>query len=113
MKRLFTIWKHHPLLSTGFALALALTLFFGARTIMATFYWADPSHRDQVLQSWMTPGYISNSWKIPREVMEAAIGPLPEKKRPTLDLIAKTQRIPVADLISRIEAAILAHRDAQ
>jgi len=113
MKRLIHIWKHHPLLSTGFALALCLTLYFGIRTVTATMYWADPAHRDQALQSWMTPGYIGHSWKVPREVMDAAIGTLPENKRPTLEVIADQQGISVADLIARIETAIFAYRDAQ
>ncbi len=113
MKRLSSIWTSHPLLSTGFALALTLTLYFGTRTVMATLYWSDPAHRDQSLQSWMTPGYIGHSWEIPREVLETAIGPLPDQKRPTLEVIAKTQGIPVAELIARIQSAILAHRLAQ
>jgi hypothetical protein len=113
MKRLKTIWNTHPLLSTGFALALCLTLYFILRTITAATYWADPANRDQVLQGWMTPGYIGKSWQIPRDEILAAIGPLPEQQRPTLEVIATQQGIPVADLISRIQTAILAYRTSQ
>ncbi len=40
------VWKDYKLLLTGFALAVAVMLYFGVRTVMFWVYWADPAHRD-------------------------------------------------------------------
>lgn len=111
MTRLLTIWRRHPFLTTGFAAALALTLFFGVRTALFAIYWADPAHRDQALQGWMTPRYVAMSWDVPRDVMERVLAPLARPgDRPTLDRIAAENGISLDELTARIEAAIAAHR---
>ena len=110
MKRLIRIFRAHPLLASAFTLGLALTLFFTVRTVMFAIYWADPAHRDQALAGWMTPRYVAHSWDVPREVMAAVTGPLPEGGRPTLQAIAADQNIPLSDLTARIKAAIADHR---
>ncbi len=112
MTRLLAAWRRHKLLATAFAAALLLTLFFAIRTAVFAVYWSDPAHRDQVLEGWMTPRYVAHSWRVPPEVMEAAVGETPARRRPTLDAIAEHQGVPLADLTARLEAAIAAHRAA-
>lgn len=110
MKRMLSAWRRHPILVSGFLLALALTLFFSARTALFMVYWADPAHRDQEIAGWMTPAYVAMSWRYPHEKMRAVIGPVPERQRPSLDAIAQHQNIALDDLAERIETAIVEHR---
>ena len=46
------------------------------------------------------------------EVMRQAVGPLPDKRRPTLDEISAEQGIELETLSERIQKAIAAHRQA-
>ncbi len=114
MRRLASALRRHPVLFPAFGLALAVFLVFAVRSTMFAVYWADPAHRDQQIEGWMTPAYVSHSWHVPREVMEAAIGsdgPKLKGGKPTLDRIAREEGVPTADLIARIETAIATHRD--
>ncbi|MBV1868988.1 MAG: hypothetical protein KUG69_13955 [Marinosulfonomonas sp.] len=106
-------FARHPVLSSGFLLALALVIFFAVRSVVALIYWADPEHRDQPIQGWMTPRYVVQSWQLPPEVMIEVLnaGPMPGR-RLTLREIADDQGISVNDLATRITAAINAHRAA-
>jgi len=111
MTRIIAVWRRHPFLTTAFAAALAVTLFFGVRFTVSAIYWADPAHRDQVMAPWMTPGYVAHSWRVPRPVMEAALAPLVRPgERPTLERIADENGLTLAELTALIEAAIAAHR---
>lgn len=110
--RLLRIFHTHPVLSTAFAVALALTGMLAVRTTLFVLYWADPAHRDLSLRGWMTPGYVAHTWHVPRSVVGEAIGALPEERHPTLKMIAAHQGIEVEELASRIEADIEAHRQA-
>ena len=104
--------RRHPLLGTAFLFALLATIFFAIRTTVFAIYWADSANRDIKIQGWMTPGHIALSWHVPREMMRQAIGPLPDKRRPTLDEIAAEQNIDLETLVERIEEAISTHRQA-
>ena len=104
--------RRHPVLGTAFLFALLITIFFAIRTTVFAIYWADAANRDLTIQGWMTPGHIALSWQVPREVMRQAIGPLPDKRRPTLDEIAVEQNIDLETLVERIEEAIATHRQA-
>jgi hypothetical protein len=112
MSRLLGVFRTHPFLSTGLVLALAATLFFAGRATMFAVYWADPAHRDQPIQGWMTPRYVAMSWDLPPEVLHEALGPaMPEPgARKTLAEIAADTGIPLPRLAGQIEAAAEAHR---
>ena len=110
--RVAGVFRRHPFLATGFALASLLTLLFAARSVMFMIYWADPRHQDQAIAGWMTPRYVAVSWQVPPEVVGDALGvarPAPGERR-TLDEIAEQEGIPLAELARRLEAAIAAHR---
>lgn len=103
----------HWLVRVGFVIALALTLFFGVRTIVSAVYWNDPAHRDQRIEGWMPPGYISQSWHVPPEVLAQALGlasgSLPHR---SLERIARDRAIPLPELIARLRAAIQTFRES-
>ena len=112
--RLLSAWRKAPWLQSAFALALALTLFFGGRFVADAVYWADPRHQDQPIAGWMTPGYIAMSWDIPRDVMlELLPRPEGQRGRNRLDEIAANRDVPLATLIDEIEAAIQSYRETQ
>lgn len=111
MSRVLDAWRNHRWLVVGFLIALSATLFFGTRMVLFTIYWSDPAHRDQALKGWMTPGYVANSWDIPRDDLLAELGDLIQSSaRKTLTQIARDNDVPLTELIARIEAAIAAQR---
>jgi hypothetical protein len=107
MRRLFTLWRARPYLTTAFLLACALTIFFAGSFTYRTIYWA--VHAEEAVRPWMTVGYVARSWDLdPRELDAAAGLPLPEiKGRPQpLSEIAADRGVPVAEVIADVEAAI-------
>ena len=107
MRRIVTLWKVRPWLTSAFLLACALTLFFAVRFSIQTVYWA--SHQEVPVQPWMTVGYVARSWDLDGREIDAIAGlPLPEVKgRPQpLSEIAADRGVPVAEVIADVEAAI-------
>lgn len=110
--RLKAAWTKAPWLVSGFALALALTAFFGVRMISSAVYWSDPRHTDQPIAGWMSPGYVAMSWRVPREVLADVLDLTPGSGRPPrLEDIAAARDVPLDTLTAEIEAAILRYRD--
>lgn len=106
------LWKNYPYLTVGFLFAIALTVFFGVRMVLFWVYWADPAHQNQPPAGWMTPGYVAQSWHIPREDMAQILDlPPPNGRPPTLRDIANQRGIPLQQLIVELEQAITAHQD--
>ncbi len=108
MSRLGAVWRRHPVLSAGFTLALAVTLFFAVRAAFFAIYWMDPAHRDQALEGWMTPRYVALSWRAPPEVIQDALGLKRDGSgaRITLNRLAKERGVRVEALIADLQAAI-------
>ncbi len=114
MSRLKDIWRHNKLMFIAFVLAAALTLMFLVRTVVFTLYWADPAHRDQSIEPWMTIRYVSYSWDLPRDEMIAALGFQPENGRlQTFGEIAQSRGLSLEDITARIEAAAKDYRAQQ
>lgn len=103
------LWRHHRAALIGMGLALAVAVAFAVRLTIFTLYWADPAHRDQRIEGWMTPGYIARSWEVDPALIRATLA-LEPGTRPTLAQIAAAEGIPLPDLIARLEAAIAAAR---
>lgn len=103
------LWQSRPYVVTAFLLASAVTLFFAVRLLSQAIYWADPAHREQAVEGWMTVGYIARSWNLEgRDIDAVASLPLPHVKghpQPLVE-IAKDRGIPVADVIAEVEKAI-------
>ncbi len=94
-------------------LALAVAGFFAVRLTLFTIYWADPAHREQRIEGWMTPGYVARSWDVDPEAIRAALPAPPETRpgaRPTLAQIAADEGIALPDLITSLQAAIAGAR---
>ena len=107
MRRLLDLWRARPWLTSAFLLACAVTLFFAGRFTVYTIYWA--THREVPVEPWMTVGYVARSWGLDPRALDAAAGlPLPEAKgRPQpLSEIAADRGVPVAEVITEVEAAI-------
>lgn len=107
MTRILELWRARPWLTAAFLLACALTVFFTTRFVGQSIYWAN--HREEVVQPWMTVGYVARSWQVDgREIDSLAGLPLPEVKgRPqTLAEIAADRGVPVAEVIAGVEAAV-------
>ncbi|MBK6468416.1 MAG: hypothetical protein IPL38_18605 [Rhodobacter sp.] len=102
------VLRRHPVLTTAFALALGLTLFFAGQFIARAVYWSNPAHLEQQVQPWMTAGYIGRSWGLDPRALVAEAGLPPRDGRPlTLDQIAEARGVPVGTVIAEVEAALL------
>lgn len=100
-----SLWKDHPRLVLAFSVALALTLFFIGNIVVQAVYWAN--HRDEVVQPWMTVGYVGKSWGLmPHRIDEVAGLPQPKDRPMTLIEIATQRGVPVSEVIAQVEAAI-------
>jgi hypothetical protein len=104
--------RRHPFVTSLFAVALALTLFFAGQFVQNAIYWSDPANRNQQVQPWMTVGYISRSWDLHGPDIDAEAGlPRPDQRpdgRPvTLQQIADERGVPVEEIIADVQAAIL------
>jgi len=105
-RKLTDMWRHHRSLSVAFVFTAAVTLFFAARMITSAFYWADPDHRNQTLEGWMTPAYVAYSYGFSKDDMPEILGfaPVPGT-RPTLAKIAHEQGVTLQELQERVKAA--------
>ena len=107
------LWAHHRAAVIAMVLALGVALFFAVRLTVFTIYWADPAHRDQPIEGWMTPGYVARSHDVDQAVIRAALPDLPAAGTParqTLAQIAADADIPLPMLIAALTAAIAAAR---
>lgn len=110
-----TLLRRHPVLALAFVVALGLTMAFATRFVMQVIYWSNPAHHQQPVEGWMTPGYIGRSWSLSAREIEAVAG-LPPRvagQPQTLDQIAEATGQPVAELIARVEAALVDLRARQ
>lgn len=106
------LWGAAPIATVILALSLAMSLFFGVRTVAHWIYWSDPAHREQPIAAWMTPGYIGNSWKVPKEFVIEALGapdPPPDGVRNLADL-SEYLGVTVEEMIARAEQGIAAFK---
>jgi hypothetical protein len=99
-------FKRHPVLSTSFLIALALTLFFVTRLLVHLLTWE--GHLHEPIKPWMTIGYVGHSWGLNPKVIDERAGlPLPVNGRPfTLQEIADDRGVPVEDIIKQVEDAV-------
>jgi hypothetical protein len=101
--------RGHRLLAFAFALALGLTVFFGVRLAVSTYYWSQ--HRDAPLAEWMTLGFVANSYDVDHLALVAALGLDPNlRARLTLAQIADRTGRPLPEVVATIEATIAAER---
>lgn len=113
MSRLKHLWKHNKLMLIAFVFAAVITGVFIVRTVIFSLYWADPAHRDQGIEPWMTIRYVSYSWDLPRDEMIQALGFEPDNGRMlTFGIIADEHDVSLEEMTLRIKAAALEFREA-
>lgn len=108
------IWQAAPVATVILGGALVVSLFFAVRLVAFWIYWADPAHRDQVIEPWMTPGYVAHSWGVPPEIAFEALSLAPTPGRPrTMQGLAEERGVTVETLAAQLQAAIDAARAAR
>ncbi len=113
MRKLINLFKAHPVLTPAFLLAAALTVMFTIRTIVFTIYWANPAHKDQAIEPWMTPRYLAYSWDLPPEEVATALGvELGTSRRVSLAEITAKNGISLEEIEARIRATAARLREA-
>ncbi len=111
MTALAYLWKKHKGALIALVLALAVALFFAIKLVMQWIYWSDPAHRDQVIEGWMSPGYVSHSYDVPHEVIRSALpAGFEHGRRLSLDRIAEESDKDVKAIIDDLYTAIQAER---
>ncbi len=109
-----TLWRRHRFLFVAFLAALVVTVFFAARLLVFTVYWADPDHRGQPLEGWMTPGYVAHSYDLSSEVVRDALELDPgDGERRTLAEIATASGWTLKEIQRRIDEAARADGSGQ
>lgn len=103
------LWRRHRFLFVGFVAAIVVTVFFAVRLLFFTVYWADPTHRGQRLEEWMTPGFVAHSYDLPpevvRDLLELDAG---DGKRRTLAEVLETSDLTLEEIQQRIDEAVRA-----
>lgn len=110
-----SLYRKHPVAMGVLTLALALMVFFAMRLTFAAVYWSQ--HRHEAVEGWMTVRYVARSWEVdPRAILALSgldqtgldqTGLPPAQGKPvTLEDIAASQGLPVAEVIARVEAAV-------
>jgi hypothetical protein len=111
------LWQTNRLALTGFALAAAVTLFFLVRIAISAVYWSDPAHHNMAPQPWMTIGFVAQSWGLEPQIIDEKAGfPSPHQGSGhplTLIEIANQRGVPVAQIITELEAVILTLKAAE
>ncbi|PLW74902.1 hypothetical protein [Cohaesibacter celericrescens] len=112
LKALHYFWKEQPVALSAFVLAIALLVFFGGRFVFGFIYFHDPAHRNQALEPWMTPRYVSLSYAIPPEIVQDVME-LEDMGRPRVKLDEVTAKlgISLAELQERVWAAKKSHME--
>ena len=101
------LWDNNRWAFLAFVVAVTALGVFGVRTISSAIYWYDPAHQDQALAPWMTPRYVEQSYKLPRDVIEDVFfierGVEPPRMR--VGEIATRNGLTIEDLQSRLDTA--------
>lgn len=99
IKALRYFFAHHKVALAGFIAACGLALFFGVRIAMDFIYFHDPRHQNEALKAWMTPRYVSMSFRVPPKHIKGILRlETMEGKRNTMGAIAKRKDITLAEL---------------
>lgn len=107
IERIKYLWANNRLGLLAFVGLSGIAVYFATTTLAATIYWMDPAHQDQTLQGWMTPRYVSQSYRIPPDILGAILfhDPQDPPRRVRLEDIAAQNGVTLQDLQSRVDAA--------
>ncbi len=106
------LWNKHRLLLIAFSLACFLTLFFAARLVMFSLYWANPQHQFQPLAEWMPLRYAAYSWGVKPQEFASELGLKGTPGRGlTLGEIAQRQGLTLEQMAEKLQE--IARRQSQ
>ncbi len=98
-------------MAAAFVVAAAFSVFFLIRTVVATVYWADPSHHEQAIEAWMPIRYVARSWDVPPEVLAEALDiDLESGRRWTVGEVAAQRQTSPEAVADALMAAIQGNR---
>jgi len=104
-KRIKRAYSVAPIATVIFAISLALALAFTGRLVVDAF--DGPPPQTTRLEEWMTPRYISRTWKIPPKVMRDLLMIEKSEGRPdNLEQIAEKRGVSVEGLMIELKANI-------
>lgn len=104
------LWAHHRAVLVAFLAVLGVICYFGIKTYTAMIYWQDPAHQNQDIEPWMTPRYVSLSYRLPPEIL----GPVlfldkdTPPRRISIGTIAADNNVTMDTLQARIDEAAAA-----
>ena len=103
---LVALMRRRPLLTSGFLIAVTLTVIFAVKAALFYAYWTD--HRQRDIARWMTPNYIARVWKLDVEdIQERLELEDEENNRRPISRIARQKGGNIADYINAIEELII------
>jgi hypothetical protein len=111
LQKLKSLTGLQMVLIAAFIGALAFTSFYSYRTYQRAVFWRE--HRDEPIAAWMRIGFVANSYRVPVEELNKAVGVPPETRdRRPLSEIAASQGRAFEDLRAELQAAIRDFRAA-
>jgi hypothetical protein len=101
------LWHTHRVALLAFIVALAALGYFGVKTVSSAIYWMDPAHQEQPLAGWMTPRYVGQSYRLPREIVLEALmmDPNAPPQRISVGAIAAKNGVTLEELQDRVSQA--------
>lgn len=106
IKKLHHIWRQHPIAVVILLLALVASFAFGMYGMK---HMHPKGHPDDVVESWMTPGFIAQHWRISREdLIETLDVERPDKDHGPMNLraLARYNEMDAKELIERAQDMI-------
>lgn len=108
--RIKYLWARHRLVVIAFLSVLVIIGYFAIKTFSAMIYWQDPAHKNQDIEPWMTPRYVSLSYRLPPEILGTVLflekGAPP--RRISIGKIAAENNLTIEELQARIDEAAAA-----
>ncbi|MGE4612026.1 MAG: hypothetical protein AAED33_11685 [Paracoccaceae bacterium] len=104
-----SLWQKNKLLVLGFLAALMLTSILLVRLIADVVYW--PQHRDTEISSWMTLGYVAQSYEVDKNDLVDALSINADVRRHlTLQAIADAQGLSLEQIERTLLETITSQR---
>ena len=111
LQKLRGLTRLQMVLIAAFIGALAFTSFYSYRTYQRAVFWRE--HPDEPIAAWMRIGFVANSYRVPVEELNKAVGLPPETRdRRPLSEVASSQGRPFEDLKAELHRAIRDFRAA-